>query len=60
VNLASRVQGLTKEVGAAILVTDVTAARLEERFLYGKQAVLPVRGKADPIQVIEILDEPPH
>ena len=57
VNLASRVQGLTKEVGAAILVTDVTAARLQERFLFGKQAVLPVRGKTDPIQVIEILEE---
>jgi adenylate cyclase len=57
VNLASRVQGLTKEVGATILVTDVTAARLEERFLFGKQAVLPVRGKTDPIQVIEILEE---
>jgi adenylate cyclase len=57
VNLASRVQGLTKEVGATILVTDVTAARLEEKFLFGKQAVLPVRGKTDPIQVIEILAE---
>jgi class 3 adenylate cyclase len=57
VNLASRVQGLTKEVGATILVTDVTAARLEEKFRFGKQAVLPVRGKTDPIQVIEILAE---
>jgi adenylate cyclase len=59
VNVASRVQGLTKEVGAAILVTDVTAARLEERFLFGKQAVLPVRGKTEPIQVIEILEAHP-
>jgi hypothetical protein len=32
---------------------------LEERFLFGKQAVLPVRGKTDPIQVIEILEEHP-
>jgi class 3 adenylate cyclase len=57
VNLASRVQGLTKEVGATILVTDVTAARLKEKFLFGKQAVVPVRGKTNPIQVIEILEE---
>jgi adenylate cyclase len=57
VNLASRVQGLTKEIGATILVTDVAAARLEEKFLFGKQVVLPVRGKIDPIQVIEILAE---
>jgi class 3 adenylate cyclase len=55
VNLASRVQGLTKEVGAAILITDATAAQLEDRFAFGKQAVLPVRGKTQPIQVIEVL-----
>jgi class 3 adenylate cyclase len=59
VNVASRVQGLTKEVGAAILVTDETAARLEDRFLFGKQAVLPVRGKSEPVQVIEILESLP-
>ncbi len=55
VNLASRVQDLTKEVGAAILVTDTTAAYLGERFQFGKQAVLSVKGKAEPIRVIEIL-----
>jgi class 3 adenylate cyclase len=55
VNLASRVQELTKEVGAAILVTDTTAAYLEEQFQFGAQAVLPVRGKAEPIRVLEIV-----
>jgi adenylate cyclase len=55
VNLASRVQDLTKEVGAAILVTDTTAAYLGEQFQFGAQAVLPVRGKAEPIRVIEIM-----
>jgi class 3 adenylate cyclase len=57
VNVASRVQELTKEVGAAILVTQSTAVRLGDRFTFGKQAVLPVRGKTEPIQVIEILGE---
>lgn len=54
VNLASRVQDLTKEVGVAILVTDTTAAHLGEHFRFGEQAVLPVKGKAEPIRVIEI------
>jgi class 3 adenylate cyclase len=55
VNLASRVQDLTKEVGTAILVTDTTAAYLGEQFQFGTQAVLPVRGKIEPIRVIEIV-----
>jgi class 3 adenylate cyclase len=57
VNLASRVQNLTKEVGAMILITDVTAARLGNSFAFGKRAVLPVRGKQLPIEVIEVLGE---
>jgi class 3 adenylate cyclase len=57
VNLASRVQDLTKEVGAAILVTEATAARLGSHFTFGKQAVLQVRGKTEPIRVIEVLGE---
>jgi adenylate cyclase len=57
VNLASRVQDLTKEVGAMILITNATAARLGNSFAFGKRAVLPVRGKQLPIEVIEVLGE---
>ena len=62
VNLASRVQDLTKQVGATILITEATAARLSHDFAFGKRAVLPVRGKQLPIEVIEVLGEtpPPH
>jgi class 3 adenylate cyclase len=56
VNVASRVQDLTKEVGTAILVTDTTAAYLGEQFQFGTQAILPVRGKAEPIRVMEIVE----
>jgi class 3 adenylate cyclase len=55
VNLASRVQDLTKQVGATILITDATAARLANGFAFGARAVLPVRGKQEPIEVIEVL-----
>jgi class 3 adenylate cyclase len=57
VNLASRVQDLTKQVGATILITEATAARLGNGFAFGTRAVLPVRGKQLPIEVIEVLGE---
>ena len=58
VNLASRVQELTKELGVALLVTNDTAARLHPKFVFGKQAILPVRGKEQPVGVVEILPSP--
>jgi class 3 adenylate cyclase len=57
VNLASRVQDLTKEVGVPLLITEATAARLGNAFAFGRHAVLPVRGKAQPITVIEVVHE---
>ena len=55
VNLASRVQELTKEVGATILVTNDTAARLGPEFILGKRVVCTVRGKTQPVSVVEVL-----
>ncbi|MBI3302786.1 MAG: hypothetical protein HYZ72_12040 [Deltaproteobacteria bacterium] len=55
VNLASRIEGLTKEVQATILVSSVTAARLGSDFTLGRTAVLPVKGKEQPVAVVEVL-----
>ena len=55
VNLASRLEGLTKEMSTTILVSQDTAQRLGPGFQFGRQAVLPVRGKAKPITVVEVL-----
>lgn len=59
VNLASRVQELTKQVGTPLLVTDATAALLTPGFRFGARTVLPVRGKHQPITVCEVLGETP-
>jgi class 3 adenylate cyclase len=59
VNLASRVQDLTKAVGTALLITDDTAAQLSPDFKLGRRTVLPVRGKTVPIGVIEVLGVEP-
>ena len=58
VNLASRVEALTKELQATILVSREVAARLGPRFVLGRSAFLPVKGRAEPIEVVELLAHP--
>jgi adenylate cyclase len=55
VNLASRIEGLTKELGATILVSEETTARLGANFVLGHTAELTVKGKEKPVRVVEIL-----
>ena len=48
-NLASRIEGLTKRAGSPVLVSAATRERIGER--YGWQAFEPmnVRGKGEPL-----------
>jgi adenylate cyclase len=55
VNLAARVESLTKELAATILVSSEIASRLGAEFSLGRMESLPVKGKTDPVQVVEIL-----
>ncbi len=56
VNLASRVEGLTKMYGAAVLVTGNTLERLAgpAEFLHRRVDRVQVKGKTDPVDVIEV------
>ena len=54
-NLASRVEGLNKELGTTMLIAAATAAKLGPEFQLGRHAVLPVRGKELPVEVVEVL-----
>lgn len=49
VNLASRIEGLTKKVGVSMLVSEATRARCGEEFLFEAAAPLPVAGKSEPV-----------
>jgi class 3 adenylate cyclase len=49
VNLASRVEGLTRKVGADILVTDAVRQELDQRFDLRPLAPEPVRGIVEPV-----------
>jgi class 3 adenylate cyclase len=49
VNLAARIEGLTKELGATILVSDSTRTQAGEAFGWTGSAPVPVRGKTEPV-----------
>jgi len=58
VNLASRIESLTKELTATILVSREIAARLGSEFVLGRTALLPVKGTSRPVEVVEVLSGP--
>jgi adenylate cyclase len=60
VNLASRVEGLTRDMAATILVSRDIAAHLGPQFLLGRAALLPVKGRAQPVEVVEVLAHQPE
>lgn len=49
VNLASRIEGLTKEHGAKILVTDSARTEAGAAFHWSPLGAVPVRGKDEPV-----------
>jgi adenylate cyclase len=55
VNLANRVEALTRELHTTVLVSKQIAAQLGPSFVLGRTATLPVKGKSQPVDVIEIL-----
>lgn len=59
VNLASRVEALTKEVATTILISGQIAAKLGPAFTFGRSALLPVKGKSEPVKVVEVLAPEP-
>ncbi|MBD2679341.1 MULTISPECIES: AAA family ATPase [Nostoc] len=61
VNLASRIEGLTKTFNAPLLITDQTFQRLQHRDRYGIRVVgqVKVKGKANAVTVHEVFAADP-
>jgi adenylate cyclase len=53
VNVASRIEGLTKAAGTAVLVSDATRARAGDRYTFRAFEPMNVRGKAEPLAIFE-------
>jgi class 3 adenylate cyclase len=45
---------MTKELGARILITDATRSRLAEYYPLRSLGAVPIRGRAEPIELFEI------
>jgi adenylate cyclase len=55
VNLANRVESLTRELSATVLVSREIAGQLGPSFVLGRTATMPVKGKSQPVDVVEVL-----
>jgi len=55
VNLAARVEGLTKNYGVEILITEFTVAKLSKKFIYRKIEPVKVKGKDEAVLLYELM-----
>ena len=55
VNLASRVEGLTKNYGVQIIITEFTIAKLNAEFIYREIEPVKVKGKEEAVLLYELM-----
>lgn len=58
VNLASRLEGLTKEHGVSLLLGPLTAERVGDRLPLRALGTATVKGKTEPVAIWTVADEP--
>jgi len=56
VNVAARVEGLTRQLGADVLVTRATAEAAGEGFAFEPLGELPVKGRSEAVEVFSVAD----
>jgi adenylate cyclase len=54
VNLASRVQGLTKDIGEEIIISEATRACLQDDFPLKRLTPAKVKGKSEPVEIFAL------
>jgi adenylate cyclase len=56
VNLASRIEGMTKDLGCVILISRETLEAAGERVITGRSESVKVKGREAPVELFEVLD----
>jgi len=54
-NVASRIEGLNKELGTSILISDDTYQRVADYVEVGRRAEVMVKGRSQPVRVVEVV-----
>ena len=57
VNLGSRVEGVNKEYGTCIIITEFTKSRIGDTFLCRELDSIRVKGKLEPVRIFELMAE---
>ncbi|WP_294963177.1 adenylate/guanylate cyclase domain-containing protein [Sulfurimonas sp.] len=57
VNLASRVEGLTKNYGVDILITEFTVSKISSEFIYREIEPVQVKGKDEAVLLYELMQD---
>ena len=62
VNLASRIEGLTRNYGSSIVISEESLFRLDDpnRYCYRFLGKVQVKGKTEPVSVFEVFDLDPN
>jgi adenylate cyclase len=55
VNTTSRIEGLNRELGTTILLSGATRAAVGPRMTVRVRGSVPVKGKAEPVEVYEVV-----
>ncbi|MBN1954468.1 MAG: adenylate/guanylate cyclase domain-containing protein [Anaerolineae bacterium] len=54
-NVASRIEGLNKELSTSVLISEATYRRVVEHVLVGQRAEVTVKGRSRPVRVVELV-----
>lgn len=57
VNLASRLEGINKQYGTRIIISEFTYAQVKDDFVCREVDWVRVKGKAQPVKIYELMDE---
>ena len=58
VNLASRLEGLTKLYGAKIIISDATRLQLRQKYTLRSLDIVKVKGKQEAVEIFEVIVSP--